>query len=214
MARFYESVCTDVSSGWPSLSVIPLHISNRDYTEREREREREQYPWSFLDFPAILALRYTAKFLLLKLTITASLRWNVAAKRRRSFKRRWKPTVEPVTTIFRPSRAIKSQFMTDNAEWFTSSSFPRYEFSLLCFVPEKMKTVELYTLRFCLVDKKSFQFWVCCIILGISFIQWVILIQFGWLIGIIKKMQDQYILHTAESQNISLPFACRHGIVL
>ena len=27
-------------------------------------------------------------------------------------------------------------------------------------------------------------------------------------------MQDQYILHTAESQNISLPFACRHGIVL
>ena len=41
MARFYESVCTDVSSGSPSLSVISLHISNRDYRERERERERE-----------------------------------------------------------------------------------------------------------------------------------------------------------------------------
>lgn len=25
-------------------------------------------------------------------------------------------------------------------------------------------------------------------------------------------MQDQYILHTAEAQNITLPFACRHGI--
>lgn len=25
------------------------------------------------------------------------------------------------------------------------------------------------------------------------------------------EMQDQYILHTAESQNITLPFACRHG---
>lgn len=28
------------------------------------------------------------------------------------------------------------------------------------------------------------------------------------------RKQDQYILHTAESQNVSLPFACRHGIVL
>lgn len=25
-------------------------------------------------------------------------------------------------------------------------------------------------------------------------------------------LQDQYILHTAESQDITLPFACRHGI--
>lgn len=30
----------------------------------------------------------------------------------------------------------------------------------------------------------------------------------------ILRKQDQYILHTAESQNVSLPFACRHGIVL
>uniref|UniRef100_A0A9I9CGT0 2Fe-2S ferredoxin-type domain-containing protein n=1 Tax=Cucumis melo TaxID=3656 RepID=A0A9I9CGT0_CUCME len=26
-----------------------------------------------------------------------------------------------------------------------------------------------------------------------------------------KKLQDQYILHTAEAQSITLPFACRHG---
>ncbi|CAF1929222.1 unnamed protein product [Brassica oleracea var. botrytis] len=25
------------------------------------------------------------------------------------------------------------------------------------------------------------------------------------------EMQEQYILHSAESQNINLPFACRHG---
>lgn len=30
-------------------------------------------------------------------------------------------------------------------------------------------------------------------------------------VTLICKLQDQYILHTAESQNITLPFACRHG---
>jgi len=30
-------------------------------------------------------------------------------------------------------------------------------------------------------------------------------------VSTVFEMQDQYILHTAESQNITLPFACRHG---
>lgn len=30
---------------------------------------------------------------------------------------------------------------------------------------------------------------------------------------ILFEMQDQYILHTAEAQNINLPFACRHGTI-
>lgn len=31
-------------------------------------------------------------------------------------------------------------------------------------------------------------------------------------VTLLHLMQDQYILHTAESQDISLPFACRHGM--
>lgn len=49
--------------------------------------------------------------------------------------------------------------------------------------------------------------WILFSLSGLS------LVSFCWFMKILFEMQDQYILHSAEAQNINLPFACRHGTV-
>ena len=58
-----------------------------------------------------------------------------------------------------------------------------------------------------LVPEVNYQFRLC--LLNLIDSNWIARIIFFFLKKI--EMQDQYILHTAESQNITLPFACRHG---
>lgn len=71
-------------------------------------------------------------------------------------------------------------------------------------VPEvqSLKWIPFNSWEYSLLMAKLLQHFTVCAVL------WIVLSHR------VSEMQDQYILHTAESQNISLPFACRHGIVL